>query len=51
MLVVIGMAITFLLNLSERGSDEIEEQDPLLPEPVLPPGQAANRAAKEADLA
>ena len=26
MLVVIGMAITFLLNLSERGDNEIEEQ-------------------------
>lgn len=51
MLVVIGMAITFLLNLSERSSDEIEEQDPVLPEPVLPPGQVANRAVKEADLA
>ncbi len=45
------MAITFLLNLSERGSDEIEEQEPVLPEPVLPHGPVANRAAKEADLA
>jgi multicomponent Na+:H+ antiporter subunit B len=51
MLVVVGMAITFLLNLSERGSDEIEEQEPVLPEPILPHSPAANRAAKEADLA
>jgi multicomponent Na+:H+ antiporter subunit B len=28
MLVVVGMAITFLLNLSERGDDELEDQVP-----------------------
>lgn len=51
MLVVVGMAITFLLNLSERGSDEIEEQEPLRPEPVVPLGPATRVAGKEVDLA
>lgn len=47
MLVVVGMAITFLLNLSERGSDESTEQEPLSQEPTMP----SSLAVKEVDLA
>ncbi len=45
MLVVIGMAITFLLNLSERGDDDAEE---LEPEPFAPVHPQA--VAKEVEL-
>lgn len=51
MLVVVGMAITFLLNLSERGSDGSEEQEQVRPDPVLPPGSRTSPAAQEVDLA
>lgn len=45
MLVVIGMAITFLLNLSERGSDEGDEREPEPFQPVRP-----QSVAQEVDL-
>lgn len=51
MLVVVGMAITFLLNLSERGGDESEEQEQAQPDPVLPHLPGGSPAPQEVDLA